>query len=110
LDGLVHLIFAQTINNVPFLYQFLGRGSSGQSMDFMFEIYKKFGTLEVEDQIEGAKFLSQLPYVDKTKLAIWGWSYGGFVTAMVMGKDVDSVLKCGISVAPVGYSVFCWVF
>jgi len=78
-----------------------GRGSSGQSDDFMFEVYRRLGSVEIADQISGGVFLSTLPYVDPAKIAIWGWSYGGFVTAMVMGRDVKNIYKCGISVAPV---------
>ncbi|XP_021949323.2 venom dipeptidyl peptidase 4 [Folsomia candida] len=81
-----------------------GRGSGGKnkSDDFIFEIYKRFGTVEVEDQIKGAEYiLKALPFVNPEKVAIWGWSYGGFVTSMVMGKDLKNIFKCGISVAPV---------
>lgn len=41
------------------------------------------------------------PWIDANRTAIWGWSYGGFATAMVLATDKDSVFKCGISVAPV---------
>lgn len=56
-----------------------GRGSGGKnkSDDFIFEIYKRFGTVEVEDQIKGAEYiLKALPFVNPEKVAIWGWSYG----------------------------------
>lgn len=41
------------------------------------------------------------PYVDATRTAIWGWSYGGYVAGMALANDTDGVFKCGISVAPV---------
>ena len=40
-------------------------------------------------------------YIDVDRVAIWGWSYGGFNTASVLAKDVDNIFKCGISGAPV---------
>ena len=42
-----------------------------------------------------------LPYIDKTKTAIWGWSYGGYAAGLALAKDTEGVFKCGISVAPV---------
>lgn len=41
------------------------------------------------------------PYIDKTRTAIWGWSYGGYATAMALARDTVGVFKCGASVAPV---------
>lgn len=40
-------------------------------------------------------------FIDKSKMAIWGWSYGGYTTGMVLARDVQNVFKCGLSVAPV---------
>lgn len=42
-----------------------------------------------------------LPYVDASRSAIWGWSYGGYVSGMALATDREGVFKCGISVAPV---------
>lgn len=44
--------------------------------------------------------VQELPYIDSTRVAIWGWSYGGYMTSMVLGNGSD-VFACGISVAPV---------
>jgi enterochelin esterase-like enzyme len=44
---------------------------------------------------------SQFPYIDATRTAIWGWSYGGYSTGMALAKDMSGVFRCGISVAPV---------
>jgi dipeptidyl-peptidase-4 len=41
------------------------------------------------------------PYIDSTRTAIWGWSYGGYATAMALARDAPGVFKCGASVAPV---------
>lgn len=41
------------------------------------------------------------PFIDSSRTAIWGWSYGGFVSAAALSRDVNNIFKCGISVAPV---------
>ncbi|KAL7831512.1 hypothetical protein SRHO_G00310150 [Serrasalmus rhombeus] len=79
---------------------FDGRGSGFQGDKIMHSIYKRLGTYEVEDQITAARHFINLGYVDKEKMAIWGWSYGGYVTSMVLGAG-SGVFKCGMAVAPV---------
>lgn len=79
-----------------------GRGSAYKGSKMLFEIYRKLGTVEIEDQIAVTKTLQETySWIDANRTAIWGWSYGGFATAMVLATDTDSVFKCGISVAPV---------
>ena len=66
----------------------------------MFEIYKKLGQVEVEDQKTVVRKLEEMhDFIDKEKVGIWGWSYGGFVTTMALEKDMgpDSLFKCGIA-------------
>uniref|UniRef100_A0A3B5MZD2 Uncharacterized protein n=1 Tax=Xiphophorus couchianus TaxID=32473 RepID=A0A3B5MZD2_9TELE len=79
---------------------FDGRGSGYQGDQLMFEIYKRLGTSEVEDQITAAKEFIKMGFIDKDRVAIWGWSYGGYVSSMVLGSN-SGVFKCGMSVAPV---------
>ncbi|MCJ8747610.1 hypothetical protein PDJAM_G00155370 [Pangasius djambal] len=79
---------------------FDGRGSGYQGDQIMHSIYKKLGTYEVEDQITAARHFIDLGYVDKDRIAIWGWSYGGYVTSMALGEG-SGVFKCGMAVAPV---------
>ncbi|KAM6459177.1 dipeptidyl peptidase 4 [Liasis olivaceus] len=79
---------------------FDGRGSGFQGDKILHAIYRRLGTYEVEDQISAAKLFSEMSFVDKDRIAIWGWSYGGYVTSMVLGAGSD-VFKCGIAVAPV---------
>ncbi|KAM7365473.1 hypothetical protein PAMP_016394 [Pampus punctatissimus] len=79
---------------------FDGRGSGFQGDAIMHEIYKRLGTYEVEDQITAAKEFIKMGFIDKDKIAIWGWSYGGYVTSMVLGAG-SGVFKCGMAVAPV---------
>jgi dipeptidyl-peptidase-4 len=45
--------------------------------------------------------LSKFAYIDETRTAIWGWSYGGYATAMTLARDTSGIFKCGASVAPV---------
>jgi len=81
-----------------------GRGSGFKGDDMLHEIYYNIGVVEVQDQIDVTKQLVDLyPFIDKSRVAIWGWSYGGFVTASVLAADADqsNIFKCGISVAPV---------
>ncbi|XP_038192083.1 dipeptidyl peptidase 4 [Arvicola amphibius] len=79
---------------------FDGRGSGYQGDKIMHAINRRLGTLEVEDQIEAAREFLKMGFVDSTRIAIWGWSYGGYVTSMVLGSG-SGVFKCGIAVAPV---------
>ncbi|RMZ81099.1 hypothetical protein DV738_g2536, partial [Chaetothyriales sp. CBS 135597] len=64
-------------------------------------IREHFGYYEAHDQIETAKEWAQKPYVDADRLAIWGWSYGGFMTLKVLETDAGQTFKYGMSVAPV---------
>ncbi len=76
------------------------RGTGGRGEEFKKLTYKELGKLEVEDHIAGGKFLGSLPFVDKDRIGIWGWSYGGYMSSLAMFKGAD-VFKTGIAVAPV---------
>ncbi len=76
------------------------RGTSARGEEFRKMTYMQLGKYESDDQVEAAKYLGSLPFVDKNNIAIWGWSYGGFMSALCMEKGAD-VFKAGISVAPV---------
>lgn len=75
------------------------RGTGGRGADFEKCTYLKLGQLEARDQVETALWLGQQPYVDKERIAIWGWSYGGFNTLMSMSEGRE-VFRCGIAIAP----------
>ena len=77
-----------------------GRGTGGRGSDFKRCTYMKLGDLESRDQVETAVWLGKLPYVDKSRIAIWGWSFGGFNTIMSMCEG-RAVFNCGVAVAPV---------
>jgi dipeptidyl-peptidase-4 len=76
------------------------RGTGGRGEAFKKETYLQLGKLESEDQIEAAKYLGSLDYIDKGRIGIFGWSYGGYLSAICMTKGAD-VFSAGISVAPV---------
>ena len=76
------------------------RGTGARGNKFRTATYKQLGRLETEDQIDGAKYLGSQGYVDASRIGIWGWSYGGYMTTLCMTKGA-SVFKTGIAVAPV---------
>jgi dipeptidyl-peptidase-4 len=77
-----------------------GRGTGGRGSDFKRCTYMKMGDLESRDQVETALWLAKQPYVDAQRIAIWGWSFGGFNTLMSMCEG-RGVFNCGVAVAPV---------
>ncbi|XP_041927352.1 dipeptidyl peptidase 4 [Alosa sapidissima] len=79
---------------------FDGRGSGYQGDEIMHSIYQRLGTYEVEDQIWAVRQFIDMGFIDKKRIAIWGWSYGGYVTSMALGSG-SGLFKCGMAVAPV---------
>ncbi len=77
-----------------------GRGTGFRGEEFKKCTYKDLGNLEVKDQIEAARYLGSLDYVDPARIGIYGWSYGGFMALGCILKGND-VFKMAISVAPV---------
>ncbi|WP_298346800.1 S9 family peptidase [uncultured Algibacter sp.] len=77
-----------------------GRGTGLKGADFKKVTQNELGKYEVEDQIAAAKQLGELPYIDATRIGIWGWSYGGFMSSNCLFKGND-VFKMAIAVAPV---------
>ncbi|KAI5736457.1 hypothetical protein M8J76_003430 [Diaphorina citri] len=79
-----------------------GRNSALKGNTLKYAGYRRLGTVEIYDQINVTRYLQEnLPYIDKTRTAIWGWSYGGYATGLALALDPSNVFKCGISVAPV---------
>lgn len=76
------------------------RGTGGRGEEFKKSTYMQLGKLETEDQIDAAKHLSELPYVDGSRIGIFGWSYGGYMSSLCILKGND-VFKSAIAVAPV---------
>ncbi|MCU4163519.1 S9 family peptidase [Carboxylicivirga caseinilyticus] len=75
------------------------RGTGARGEEFRKCTYLNLGEIESHDQIEAAKYFGGLPYVDASRIGIWGWSYGGYMSAMCLSKS--DVFKIGIAVAPV---------
>uniref|UniRef100_A0A1B0CY21 Venom dipeptidyl peptidase 4 n=1 Tax=Lutzomyia longipalpis TaxID=7200 RepID=A0A1B0CY21_LUTLO len=84
-----------------------GRGSGLRGDKLLHQIYRNLGSVEVEDQVETARKLQQMhSFIDSTRTGIWGWSYGGYASAMALARDGNTtengkVLNCAASVAPV---------
>lgn len=76
-----------------------GRGTGGRGADFEKCTYLKIGDLESKDQVEAALYLGSLPFVDKDRIGIWGWSYGGFNTLMSMSEG-RGAFRAGVAIAP----------
>lgn len=81
------------------IFKLDNRGSGNRSAKFQRALDRRMGTVEVEDQLQGAKFLASLPYVDPDKLGVMGWSYGGFMTLMLMTAE-NTPFKAGAAGAP----------
>ena len=76
-----------------------GRGTGGRGSEFEKCTYLNLGYLESKDQVETALYVGSLPYVDKDRIGIWGWSYGGFNTLMSMSEG-RGVFRAGVAIAP----------
>ncbi len=76
------------------------RGTGGRGEEFKKLTYKQLGKYETEDQIDAAKYLGSLPFVDSKRIGIFGWSYGGYMSSLCLLKGND-VFKSAIAVAPV---------
>jgi dipeptidyl-peptidase-4 len=77
-----------------------GRGTSGKGEEFKKCTYMQLGKYETEDMIETAKYLGSLSHIDKNKIGIFGWSYGGYMSAMCITKGAD-YFNTAVAVAPV---------
>ena len=92
---------AQAIVDKGYIYFALdNRGSNNRGVDFEQPLYHAMGGVEVRDQAEGTKFLKSLDFVDPDKVAIYGWSYGGYMTLKRM-QAYPGEYAAGISGAPV---------
>ncbi|MDR0543791.1 MAG: S9 family peptidase [Odoribacteraceae bacterium] len=76
------------------------RGTGGRGEEFRKCTYMQLGKLESDDLIAAGRWLAALPHVDATKMAIWGWSYGGFMSSLCLMKG-DGIFAAAVAVAPV---------
>lgn len=77
-----------------------GRGTGFRGREYRTCVRKRLGELETIDQVNAAKHWATLDYVDPSRIAIWGWSYGGYMTSKVIESN-DGVFSTGMAVAPV---------
>ncbi len=82
-----------------------GRGTGGRGSNFEKCTYLNLGIKEAKDQVEVAKYLGTLPYINKNAIGIWGWSFGGYNTLMSLSEGTP-VFAAGVAVAP----PTCWKY
>lgn len=82
------------------VYTVDGRGSANRGFNFENQIHRQIGEVEMEDQLTGVDYLKSLPYVDSKRLAVHGWSYGGFMTTSLMLRH-PGVFTTGVAGGPV---------
>jgi dipeptidyl-peptidase-4 len=82
------------------IFRLDNRGSFNRGHAFETPVYHQLGKVELEDQLAGVNYLKSLAYVDSSRIGIWGWSYGAYMTLEAMVNAPD-VFKAGVSVAPV---------
>ncbi|MCB0132910.1 MAG: S9 family peptidase, partial [Caldilineaceae bacterium] len=73
------------------------RGSTGYGVEFERANYGDWGKGDTQDCLAGARYLNTLPWIDPTRLAIYGGSYGGYMTACCLSRDPDYLFACGIA-------------
>ncbi|MFC2087648.1 S9 family peptidase [Bacteroidota bacterium] len=76
------------------------RGTGARGAEFKKSVYMNLGKYELEDLLRTAEYFSSLTYIDASRMGIFGWSYGGFLTALCLTKGKD-LFKIGVAVAPV---------
>jgi dipeptidyl-peptidase 4 len=76
------------------------RGSGGRGKTFTEALYRRLGGVEVEDQLAGVAWLKSRDYVDPARVGVYGWSYGGYMTLMLLGQS-PGTFKAGVAGAPV---------
>ncbi|HSC15005.1 MAG TPA: prolyl oligopeptidase family serine peptidase, partial [Gammaproteobacteria bacterium] len=96
-NGLIAEVYA---NAGYVVFTIDNRGSARRGVQFENHLHKKLGDVETRDQLAGIRFLSALPYVDGSRIGVTGWSYGGYMTVMLLAKGGDAI-AAGIAGAPV---------
>ncbi|KAF0979476.1 hypothetical protein FDP41_001819 [Naegleria fowleri] len=104
----MHNSFSLYLASIGFIVATVdGRGTGYRGVNFMTQTYLNLGYYEVKDQIAVAKYLKSLSYVDSAKIAIWGWSYGGYLSSKTLTFSENNTntetlpFKAAVSVAPV---------
>jgi len=93
--------FTQILTRAGYVvFQLDNRGSAYRGTAFQAPIQHELGKVEVEDQVQGARWLASQGFVDPARLGVWGWSYGGYMTLMLMFRAPE-VFRAGVAGAPV---------
>jgi len=101
LDNWTGSSFTQILTRAGYVvFQLDNRGTAFRGTAFQASIHDKLGDVEVADQVQGARWLQSLSFVDPARIGVWGWSYGGYMTLMLMFKAPE-VFRAGVAGAPV---------
>jgi dipeptidyl-peptidase 4 len=101
LDAWTGNTFPQILTRAGYVvFQLDNRGSAFRGTAFQSPIHGRLGEVEVADQLQGARWLGSQSYIDSSRIGVWGWSYGGYMTLMLMFK-APKVFRAGVSGAPV---------
>jgi len=93
--------FTQILTRAGFIvFQLDNRGTASRGVKFQSPIHGQLAEVEVADQVRGARWLASQAYVDAARIGVWGWSYGGYMTLMLMLKAPE-VFSAGAAGAPV---------
>jgi dipeptidyl-peptidase-4 len=93
--------FVQILTRAGYVvFQLDNRGSAFRGTAFQSPLHGQMGVVEVADQVLGAHWLAAQAYVDASRMGVWGWSYGGYMTLMLMFKEPD-LFRAGVAGAPV---------
>ena len=99
--GGAHFYWHQMLTQLEYIVAVVdSRGTGSRGVAFQKVTYKQLGKYETEDHIEAARYLGNLSFIDEERIGIWGWSYGGYISSLVLFKGAD-YFKTAIAVAPV---------
>ncbi len=101
LDNWTGNSFTQILTRAGYVvFQLDNRGSASRGTAFQAPIHDRLGEIEVADQVQGARWLGSQTYIDRARIGVWGWSYGGYLSLMLMFKAPE-VFRAGVAGAPV---------
>lgn len=99
--GADHFYFHQMLVQKGYIVAFIDpRGTGARGSAFKKVTYKQLGKFELQDHLAGARYLASLDFIDESRMGIWGWSYGGYMSSLAMTRGAG-VFKLGIAVSPV---------
>uniref|UniRef100_A0A665U1Y5 Dipeptidyl-peptidase 6b n=1 Tax=Echeneis naucrates TaxID=173247 RepID=A0A665U1Y5_ECHNA len=81
--------------------RFDGHGSGFQGTNLLHKVRRKLGKLEERDQLEALRFISKEPYIDKTRMGVYGRAYGGYLATLLLSSEEFTQLKCGTAISPI---------